>query len=304
MPYFTIVEIISFEITQHKCVGRHSLHCKHRGVSSTEASRSISWSGNYHLKRIFIIYTVYGGSCNFYILHHCCRHAHPDRRRRSTITVKEHRYAGEFIGMRFGIRLCAKQTKFFSCKRNKSNSASRFGTGNRKEACRFHHRSNAYTTIHTSSSNIVCIQMPADNYIFIREFSTGNLRNNIIIFYRTQLEMIANVKFKLYITALFDHLLDFIKLVFVKEYLRLMRQIVKIGSGIVYKRTVIKGTERHRCFPYKSTHTCVNHLTVKYRRIFSKRLRHIFSLIFVACPAQRVVVMLYHSIFSTRGCTD
>ena len=111
--------------------------------------------------------------------------------------------------------------------------------------------------------------MSTHNHILVREFSSGNHPDHIVVLYRSHLKVVADIKLQLKITSLFCHLENQLILVFIQLDIGNRRKGLKGHYVNVFP--VVKhpdGSFRRLDNPQDS---CRHHLAVKKRRFIVHR---------------------------------
>ena len=133
--------------------------------------------------------------------------------------------------------------------------------------------------------------MTADDYALIRVFTALDGRYDIVVFDRTQLKVVADVKLQLEGAALCHHLLDDVKLMLVKLDVGYLRQVVEVGLRIVHHLAVVERTDRYRGRLDEAQGTRLDHLLVIQSRELLIRKHLVLLAVHVVAAAQLLVLL-------------
>ena len=133
--------------------------------------------------------------------------------------------------------------------------------------------------------------MTTDDYALIRVFTALDGSYDIVVFDRTQLKVVADVKLQLEGAALSHHLLDDVKLMLVKLDVGYLRQVVEVGLRIVHHLAVVERADGHCGRLDEAQGTRLDHLLVIQSRELLIRKHLVLLAVHVVAAAQLLVLL-------------
>ena len=163
------------------------------------------------------------------------------RRFRSAVTIEHIHNLRQFLLMLLTISFRTQQTELLPCKGNENDCPLRLRSRQGQHAGRFHHRGNTRTAIDATCTNIIGIQVSADNDLFVRILASTDRSHYVVVFNRSEFEVVTDVELQQEIfPPFFYHLGDNIELVPVEFDIGYFRQVIKrhaVNHLPVIKRT-------------------------------------------------------------------
>ena len=112
----------------------------------------------------------------------------------ASITIEQVDYIAQLFLVSLAIGICTQQSELLSSKCYKLNGTFWFDTALGNQVGSTHHGTDTCTTVYSTCSCIIGIQVTADNHFLLRMLTSWNRSYYIVVFDRTQTEMVADIK--------------------------------------------------------------------------------------------------------------
>ena len=187
--------------------------------------------------------------------------------------------------------LRAKQTKLLTGESDEDDGTFGLRTGKGDHAGRLHHRADARSAVDTAGRHVKRIQVTAHDHALIRIFATLDCSHHVVVFDRTQLEVVADVELQLEGAAFSDHLLDDVELMLVELNIGHLGQVVEVGLRIVHHLAVVERADGHCGRLDEAQGTRLDHLLVIQSRELLIRKHLVLLAVHVVAAAQLLVLL-------------